>query len=71
MLNGTQFMSAHAVWSLLQCHRLSEWADKIGALSLEAYDGRIGLPSLTHQLRPHRGQIETGERFADCWKAAG
>jgi histidine ammonia-lyase len=56
LLNGTQFMSAHAVWSLLQCHRLSEWADKIGALSLEAYDGRIEpfLP-LTHQLRPHRG----------------
>lgn len=64
LLNGTQFMSAHAVWSLLQCHRLSEWADKIGALSLEAYDGRIEpfLP-LTHRLRPHRGQIETGERF--------
>lgn len=64
LLNGTQFMSAHAVWSLLQCHRLSEWADKIGALSLEAYDGRIDpfLP-LTHQLRPHRGQIDTGERF--------
>ncbi len=64
LLNGTQFMSAHAIWSLIQCHRLSEWADKIGAMSLEAYDGRIEpfLP-LTHQLRPHKGQIDTAARF--------
>ena len=64
LLNGTQFMSAHAIWSLIQCIRLSHWADLIGAMSLDAYDGRIEpfLP-LTHQLRPHRGQIETGERF--------
>ena len=64
LLNGTQFMSAHAIWSLIQCHRLSEWADKIGAMSLEAYDGCIEpfLP-LTHLLRPHRGQIDTAARF--------
>ena len=29
LLNGTQFMSAHAVWSLIQAERLSDWADKI------------------------------------------
>ena len=64
LLNGTQFMSAHAIWSLIQCHRLSEWSDKIAAMSLEAYDGRIEpfLP-LTHELRPHRGQIDTATRF--------
>ena len=64
LLNGTQFMSAHAIWCLIQCHRLSEWADKIGAMSLEAYDGRIEpfLP-LTHLLRPHKGQIDTAARF--------
>ena len=64
LLNGTQFMSAHAIWSLIQCHRLSEWADKIAAMSLDAYDGRIEpfLP-LTHQLRPHWGQIFTASRF--------
>ena len=64
LLNGTQFMSAHAVWSLLKAIRLSKWADLIGAMSLEAYDGRIEpfLP-LTHLLRPHKGQIETGARF--------
>ena len=64
LLNGTQFMSAHAVWSLIKCERLTAWGDVIGALSLDAYDGRIEpfLP-LTHQLRPHRGQIETGQIF--------
>jgi histidine ammonia-lyase len=66
LLNGTQFMSAHAVWSLMQAQRLSKWADLIGAMSLEAYDGRIEpfLP-LTHQIRPHKGQITTGARFIE------
>ena len=64
LLNGTQFMSAHAVWSLIQCHRLSLWADRIGAMSLEAYDGRIEpFYPLTHRLRRHQGQILTAERF--------
>ena len=64
LLNGTQFMSAHAVWAILKSIRLSKWADLIGAMSLDAYDGRIEpfLP-LTHHLRPHKGQILTGERF--------
>ena len=66
LLNGTQFMSAHAVWSILKSMRLARWADLIGAMSLDAYDGRIEpfLP-LTHQLRPHMGQILTGKRFIE------
>lgn len=39
LLNGTQNMSAFAVWALLQAARLSDWADKIAAVSLDAYDG--------------------------------
>lgn len=66
LLNGTQFMSAHAIWCLIQCMRLSKWSDMIGAMSLEAYDGRIEpfLP-LTHLLRPHKGQIDTAKRFME------
>ena len=66
LLNGTQFMSAHAVWSILKAIRLARWADLIGAMSLDAYDGRIEpfLP-LTHLLRPHKGQIDTGKRFME------
>ena len=60
LLNGTQFMSAHAVWSLIKAERISDWADKIGAMSLDAYDGRIEpfYPQV-HEVRPHKGQIET------------
>ena len=66
LLNGTQFMSAHAVWALVQARRLSKWADLVGAMSLEAYDGRIEpfLP-LSHQIRPHKGQIATAARFLE------
>ena len=66
LLNGTQFMSAHAVWAILKAIRLSKWADLIGAMSLDAYDGCIEpfLP-LTHLLRPHKGQIDTGRRFME------
>ncbi len=64
LLNGTQFMSAHAVWSTLRAEELSGWADVIGAMSLDAYDGRIEpFYPLTHNIRPHQGQIETAARF--------
>ena len=71
LLNGTQFMSAHAVWSILKAIRLSKWADLIGAMSLDAYDGRIEpfLP-LTHLLRPHVGQIDTGKRFMEILESS-
>ncbi|MCM1111449.1 MAG: histidine ammonia-lyase [Clostridium sp.] len=60
LLNGTQFMSSFAVWSLLKARRLSLLADKIGALSLDAFDGRIEpFDDRIQQVRPHQGQIDT------------
>lgn len=66
LLNGTQFMAAHGVWALSQAERLSEWADKIAAMSLEAFDGRIEpfYPQV-HVLRGHKGQIATAARFME------
>lgn len=66
LLNGTQFMAAHGVWSLTQAERLSEWADRIAAISLEAFDGRIEpfFPQV-HELRGHKGQIATAKRFLE------
>ena len=64
LLNGTQNMSAFAVWSLLQSHRLSEWADRIAAMSLDAYCGLVEpFTDAVHQVRPHKGQIETAARL--------
>ena len=66
LLNGTQNMSAFAVWSLLQAQRLSQWADKIAAMSLDAYDGRIEpFTEAVHLVRPHRGQLETAARMKE------
>jgi histidine ammonia-lyase len=64
LLNGTQFMSAYGVYSLLKLFRLSELADIIGAISLDAFDGRIEpFMDRLHQIRNHKGQIQTAERF--------
>ncbi|MBQ5582644.1 MAG: histidine ammonia-lyase [Bacteroidales bacterium] len=66
LLNGTQFMAAHAVWSLSHAERISDWADRIAAMSLEAFDGRIEpfYPQV-HELRGHKGQIATAARFME------
>jgi histidine ammonia-lyase len=60
LLNGTQFMSACGVSALLRIFRLSRLADITGALSLEAFDGRIEpFDQRLHDIRPHGGQLET------------
>lgn len=64
LLNGTQFMLAHALWSLHHAKRLSNLADVVGALSLDAYDGRIEpFTDAVHRVRPHNGQILTAQRM--------
>ena len=66
LLNGTQNMSAFAVWSLIEAQRLSDWADAIAAMSLDAFDGRIEpFTHAVHAVRPHLGQIETARRFRE------
>lgn len=64
LLNGTQFMSANGVFALIKAFRLSKKADLIAALSLEAFDGCIDpFMDCIQQIRPHKGQIETGDNF--------
>ena len=66
LLNGTQNMSAHAVWALIKAEHLSRWADVIAAISLEAYDGRIEpFTHAVHAVRPHQGQIDTAARMRE------
>lgn len=64
LLNGTQFMSANGIKALIDAWHLVNCFDLFGAMSLEAYDGRIE-PFLAplHRVRPHRGQIETAEIY--------
>lgn len=62
LLNGTQFMSAHLLRNVLKTKRLMKWADKIAAISIDAFDCNLSpFDDLVHQVRPHKGQIETAE----------
>jgi histidine ammonia-lyase len=64
LLNGTQFMSAHGVYLTLKVWKLSQLADVIGAVSLDAFDGRIEpFHDSVHQIRHHLGQIKTARRI--------
>jgi histidine ammonia-lyase len=64
LLNGTQFMSAHGVFAMLRAFDIVKLADLIGALSLDAFDGRIEpFHKNLHEVRPHQGQIETARNI--------
>lgn len=57
LINGTQFMSAYAVWALLKAKHLLKTANLIAALSLDGFDGRIdAFNPLIHQIRNQKGQ---------------
>jgi histidine ammonia-lyase len=66
LLNGTQFMSSYAVWSLIAAKRLLEWADIIGALSADAFLAKDEpFRHAIHRVRPHKGQIETAQKMLE------
>ncbi len=57
LINGTQFMAAHAVHVLLRLERLLTTADVIAAMSLEAWRGSaVPFDERIHRCRPHAGQ---------------
>jgi histidine ammonia-lyase len=71
LLNGTQFMNAYAALLTLKSTRLAQLADIIGAISLDAYDGRIEPfhPSV-HAVRPHPGQAVVAGHFRELLKGS-
>lgn len=71
LLNGTQFMSAHGAWAILKAFKLQKLADIAGALSLEAYDGRLEpFMEEIHAVRPHPGQVETAFNIREMLKGS-
>ena len=64
LLNGTQFMSAYGVYTLLKTFKIVKYADIIGALSLDSFDGLLE-PFLENiqRIRPHKGQAQTAAGF--------
>jgi len=72
LLNGTQFMSAYGVWSTLHAQRLLRLANKIGALSLDSFDGRIEpFDELVHGIRPHKGQASVAQYVKKTLEGSG
>ncbi|MCH8318226.1 MAG: aromatic amino acid lyase [Bacteroidetes bacterium] len=71
LVNGTQFMIAYGVWCLLRSFHLSDTADIISALSIDAFDCSISpLHELIHKIRPHTGQVKTAERCRKLLKGS-
>lgn len=63
LLNGTQFMSAYGIHILMKASKYSYFADLIGTISLEGFDGlHEPFSELIHFIRPHKGQISTATR---------
>ena len=66
LLNGTQFMNAYGLWSIIKSYKISYLADVISSLSLEGFDGRIDpFDELVHMLRPHKGQLKTAANIRE------
>lgn len=66
LINGTQFMSAYAIWCVAEGERLLERSLHIAALSLDAYDGRTEpFDELIHGVRPHTGQCYVAQRMRE------
>jgi histidine ammonia-lyase len=66
LLNGTQFMSSYASWSVSRAQQLwSNW-NKVAAMSLEGYDGRLNpFQSNVNEIRNQQGQIQTASIFRE------
>lgn len=64
LINGTQFILAHAVSGLQKMEYLLDVADLAAALSLEAYQGSASpFRKELHEIRPFDGSREVAERL--------
>lgn len=64
LINGTQFMLAHAVVSYKKITEMLEQLPMIAALSIDAYDCRIEpFHDAIHRVRPHQGQIQAAQEI--------
>lgn len=64
LINGTQFILAHALFGLDKMKYLLDLADVVGTMSLEAYSG-LSSPfrKELHEVRPYRGTKLVAERI--------
>lgn len=71
LLNGTQLMSAYGLYACIHAEKLLTWSNKIGALSIDAFDGRIeAFDERVHAIRPHYGQQEVAKSIRKYLKGS-
>jgi len=64
LINGTQFILAHAIVGLHKMKYLLDLADVSGAMSLEGFQGSAApFKVALHQIRPFKGTIEVATRI--------
>ncbi|MDQ3233895.1 MAG: histidine ammonia-lyase [Pseudobdellovibrionaceae bacterium] len=69
LINGTQFMTVEAAIALEEAKILTESADVIAALSLDALRGTLkAFDPRIHEIRPHSGQKHSAERIRALFK---
>lgn len=69
LINGTQFIAAHAVWGLYTLHNCLDAADIIGAMSLEGVLGSVSpFVSELHKIRPFIGAQLVAHRMRSLLK---
>src|SRR5690606_16394802 len=72
LINGTQFIAAHAVHALHRMHNVLEAADIIGAMSLEGLMGSYKpFDARLHQLRPFLGAQLVAHRLWELLHKSG
>ncbi|MDA1060963.1 MAG: histidine ammonia-lyase [bacterium] len=72
LINGTAVMCAVGVLALLDAEALVKMADISGAMSLEALKGVDAfLRKEIHEMRPHRGQIDSASNMRKLIKGSG
>jgi len=66
LINGTQFMSAYAVWSLIQSKKIVKNSSYIAALSIDAFEARVEpFWPYTHAIRKQDGQIHIASEILE------
>lgn len=68
LLNGTQFMSAHAAIGWIRSMQLWENWITVSSISLDAYDGRMEPFGVSlHEIRNHSGQKVVAEKMREAF----
>ncbi len=71
LINGTQFIAAHAVKIIEKFHKCLSHADIIGAMMIEGLQGSVKpFYKELHQLRPFKGNIHVASRIKSLLKGS-